>query len=93
MNRYFMLLNDNTIEVTNEEGIEINRGEFENNNVKGILLAENKVEITDIFKQYFDREVSENNKVLKLSISMLKLQGVLRIFIQYTLLRIEHEKR
>ena len=81
MNRYFMLLNDNTIEVTNEEGIEINRGEFENNNVKGILLAENKVEITENFKKVFDRELFENKKFLKLSISMLKLQGVLTIAI------------
>lgn len=77
MNKDFMLLNDKTIEVTNEVGLEINRGEFENNNVKGILLAENKIEITDNFKQHFDREISENNKVLKMSSSMLKFQIVL----------------
>lgn len=76
MNKEFMLLNDNTIEVTNEEGKEINRGEFENNNVKGILLAENKVEITEKFKKAFDKELSENNEALKLSSNMLKLQAV-----------------
>ena len=50
MNKDYMLLNDNTIEVTNEESIETNRGLFENNNAKGVLLAENKVEMTDNFK-------------------------------------------
>ena len=74
MNRDFMLLNDNTIEVTNEEGIEINRGEFENNNVKGILLVENKIEITDNFRKRFDKEINDNNEVLKLSNNMLKFQ-------------------
>lgn len=79
MNKDFMLLNDNTIEVTNEYGQEINRGEFENKNVKGILLAENKIELTDIFKESFDERLYENQKVLKLSNIMLKLQIILII--------------
>ena len=79
MNKNFMLLNDKTIEVINEEGKEINRGVFENNNAKGILLAENKIEMIDNFKERFDREVSENKKVLKMSSSMLKFQIVLFI--------------
>ena len=74
MNKDYMLLNDNTIEVTNEEGIEINRGEFKNNNVKGILLAENKIEITEELKKRFDKEINENNEVLKMSSKMLKFQ-------------------
>lgn len=77
MNKEFMLLNDNTIEITNENGIETNRGQFENNNVKSILLSENKVEIVEEFKKRFDKELSDNNNVLKLSSSMLKLQVVL----------------
>ena len=77
MNRSFMLLNDNTIEITNEYEQEINRGEFENNNVKGILLAENKTEITECFKRGFNIALLENEKVLKMSSSMLKFQVIL----------------
>lgn len=74
MNKTFMLLNDNTIEITNEKGVEINRGKFENNNVKGILLAENKIEIIDRFKKSFDKEMIEIKKILNISKNMLKLQ-------------------
>ena len=79
MNKDFMLLNDNTIEVTNENGVEINRGEFPNNNVKGILLAENKIEITEIFKRGFSKMLEENKKVVWLSKSMLKVQPVVLV--------------
>ena len=34
MNKEFTLLNDNTIEEMNEEGIKINRWQYENNNIK-----------------------------------------------------------
>lgn len=81
MNKDFMLLNDNTIEVTNENGLEINKGEFENNNVKGILLAENKIEIIEIFKRGFSKMLEENTKVVWLSNSMLKLQPIVLVSI------------
>lgn len=79
MNKDFMLLNDNTIEVTNEYGQEINRGEFENNNVKNILLAENKIELAEIFKENFNEKLFENQKALRISENMLKLQAILII--------------
>lgn len=76
MHKDFMLLNDNTIEVTSGDGIETNRGEIINNNVKGILLAENKVKILEIFKKSFDKEIDETNKMIYISKWMLILQPV-----------------
>jgi len=55
MNKDFMLLNDNTIEVTNEYGQEINRGEFDNN-VEDILLSENKIEIVEKIEEKSEKD-------------------------------------
>lgn len=77
MNKDFMLLNDDTIEVTNEKGIEINRGEFKNNNVKNILLAENKVEIVELLEGKLESIKEGNKKVINMSNYMLKFQLVL----------------
>lgn len=71
MNKEFMLLNDNTIEVTNEEGKEINIGTFENNNVKNILLAENKIEIIETTEEELEKANIENKKVVFLANGML----------------------
>ena len=79
MNKDFMLLNDNTIEITNEYGQEINRGEFKNNNVKDILLSENKVELAEEIQKAFNDELNQNEKVLTMTSYMLKFQGVLII--------------
>ena len=79
MNKDYMLLNDNTIEVTNEEGIEINRGEFKNNNVKGILLAENKVEIVEKIEKQLNKEQHENEKIIFLSNNMLKYSTIILV--------------
>ena len=82
MNKDFMLLNDDTIEVTNEKGIETNRGEFENNNVKNILLAENKVEIVELLEDKLESIKHENKKVINISNNMLKFQIILAISAQ-----------
>lgn len=63
MNKEFMLLNYNTIEITNEEGKEINRGEFENNNVKGVLLSENKVEMIEKLEEILEKEKVTSNSL------------------------------
>lgn len=74
MNKDFMLLNDDTIEVINENGVETNRGEFKNNNVKNILLAENKIEMVEILKEKFELIKEGNKKVINMSNYMLKYQ-------------------
>ena len=79
MNKDFMLLNDDTIEVINENGVEINRGEFKNNNVKNILLAENKIEMVEILKEKFELIKEGNKKVINMSNYMLKYQFVVLI--------------
>lgn len=78
MNKEFMLLNDNTIEVTNEYGQEINRGEFDNN-VEDILLSENKIEIVEKIEEKLEKENIENKGVVFLSNGMLKFQIILII--------------
>ena len=79
MNKDFMLLNDNTVEVTNEEGLEINRGDFKTDNVKDILLAENKIEIVENIEKQLKKEQFENEKVILLSNCMLVFSTVLLI--------------
>lgn len=71
MNQSFRLLNDNTIEVTNENGNEINRGQFENNNAKGILLAENKIEMIETIEEQLENKNIENKKVVFLANGMI----------------------
>lgn len=71
MNKEFMLLNENTIEVTNDEGKKINRGEFINNNVKDILLSENKVEIVEKIEEKLEKANTENKKVVFLANGMI----------------------
>ena len=79
MNKDFMLLNDDTIEVTNENGVETNRGEFKNNNAKNILLAENKVEIVELLEGKLESIKDGNKKVINMSNYMLKFQLVVII--------------
>jgi len=77
MNQDFMLLKDNTVEVTNEEGKEINRGKFENNDIKNILLVENKVEMIETIEEQLEKQYIENRKVVFLANGMLIISAVI----------------
>lgn len=77
MNKEFTLLNDNTIEVINEEGIETNRGQYENNNIKNILLCENKIEIIETIEEKLEKVNTENKKVIFLANGMLITSAIM----------------
>lgn len=78
MNNEFMKLNDGTIEVIDEKGNALNR---ENNNIKEILIAENKVEIVDNKIENLNKKLYDYEKTVFLSKWMLISQPIGLTFI------------
>lgn len=75
MNKEFMILSDGNIAVTNENGNILKRNNSDN--IKDILLLENKIEIVDDTLKKLNKDLSDKKGMEFLTKNMSKFQAVL----------------